>query len=278
MARRRLAPPTRAPAPPPPAGGDAPEGSALSPVLVDYFGRDGSTAMMRLLASSPEVLVAGGYPYEAQPFTRILLAHGCDGTGADAADPGSRRLAVEADWAQASRGMRAAEGAGRPSIYAEKLFDARRFDRAAMPPVRMIAMLRDPRDTFVSVELFRRAVGDEEMGGRGGEELRLERFVERQRDRLRWIAGLAQDETTMTVAYRDLIEDMPGLARRLSSWLGVDVAPERVPRDFRLRWVHATSADPAASVGRWRTELSPAVAAALTDRLGPEMRELGFID
>jgi len=38
----------------------------LSPILVDCTGRDGSTLMMRLLATSPEIAVPGGYPYEGK--------------------------------------------------------------------------------------------------------------------------------------------------------------------------------------------------------------------
>src|SRR5918992_1587887 len=48
--------------------GDA---TQLSPILVDCSGRDGSTLMMRLLATSPHISVPGGYPYERKYFAYL---------------------------------------------------------------------------------------------------------------------------------------------------------------------------------------------------------------
>ena len=41
------------------------------PILVDYFTRDGSTLMMRLLASSPQIAVERAYPYERKYFAYL---------------------------------------------------------------------------------------------------------------------------------------------------------------------------------------------------------------
>ena len=46
-------------------------GDSLQPLLVDYFTRDGSTLTMRLLASSPQIAVGGGYPYEHKYFAYL---------------------------------------------------------------------------------------------------------------------------------------------------------------------------------------------------------------
>ena len=247
-------------------------GPRLIPVLVDYFGRDGSTAMMALLASSPQIVVEGRYPYEARPYAQLLETVA---VGSGEADPEAVRTAIEAAWSERSRALLG--GAGRAGrFYAEKLVDARRFDRALQPSTRLIVMLRDPRDTFVSVESFSRAVGAEEIGGAGGDEVRLERFVARQRERLRWIATLEEGRDTLLVDYRDLATDLAGVAERTSAWLDVELAPERVARDFRLRWVHGTSPEPAGSIGRWRRELDPGVAEVLVRELGPEMDALGL--
>src|SRR5437016_4602890 len=48
--------------------GDA---ALLSPILVDCTGRDGSTLMMRLLATSPEIAAPGPYPYEKKYFASL---------------------------------------------------------------------------------------------------------------------------------------------------------------------------------------------------------------
>ena len=43
----------------------------LTPILVDYFTRDGSTLMMRLLGSSPQIAVEMSYPYERKYFAYL---------------------------------------------------------------------------------------------------------------------------------------------------------------------------------------------------------------
>jgi hypothetical protein len=60
-------------APGPASTGDGPPGSEpwLLPILVDYFTRDGSTLMMRLLCTSPHVVVDDQYPYERKYFNYL---------------------------------------------------------------------------------------------------------------------------------------------------------------------------------------------------------------
>ena len=48
-----------------------PSGEWLTPILVDYFGRDGSTLMMALLATSPWIVTDDQYPYERRYFTYL---------------------------------------------------------------------------------------------------------------------------------------------------------------------------------------------------------------
>ncbi len=158
-------------------GADAREGGAwLTPILVDYFGRDGSTAMLKLLASADEVVVEGNYPFELQQLAQVLRS----------SDP-------EASWSAYCRRLTTDRDGPPPRFYAEKMLDVRDLGGATLPDQRTIVLLRDPRDTCVSIESFSRAVGTAEIGGVGAAEERLDRFVERQRLRLDWIAGLRRD-------------------------------------------------------------------------------------
>src|SRR3954453_9491282 len=43
----------------------------LRPILIDYRARDGSTLRMRLLSSSPQIAVGGGYPFEQKYFAYL---------------------------------------------------------------------------------------------------------------------------------------------------------------------------------------------------------------
>jgi sulfotransferase family protein len=257
--RRRLTPERRAPLRSEPLPGVAAPvaGQIPAPLLVDYFGRDGSTALLRLLSTSAAVHVEGRYPYEDDSLQRAL-------TASDPVAEWSRRCAA-----------RFAPAEPVPRWYAEKAIDVRRLDLSPFAEAHVIALLRDPRDTWVSIEAFSRAVGAAEIGGSGSRTDRLDRFVERQRERLRWIAALASEDARV-VRYDDLVTDPGAVAAELSGWLGVDFDAAGLAGDFRLRWVHATSRDPARSVGRWRNELDEADLAAIRAGLDEPMATLGF--
>ena len=51
--------------------GDEQDSEWLTPILVDYFTRDGSTLMMRLLSSSPQIAVEMSFPYERKYFAYL---------------------------------------------------------------------------------------------------------------------------------------------------------------------------------------------------------------
>jgi hypothetical protein len=164
-----------------------------------------------------------------------------------------------------------------PRWWAEKVIDVRKLDLSPFPRARVIALLRDPRDTWLSVEAFSRAVGDVEIGGAGSRGERLERFVERQGERLAWIMGLSRPDV-LVVRYERIVADLGVVAAEVGDWLGTGLDPGGVGGDFRLRWVHGTSRDPARSVGRWRAELGDADLGALREGLGEPMRRLGYAD
>ena len=53
------------------AAASHPARDVLAPILIDYYSRDGSTLMMRLLASCPQVAVGGTYPFEHKFFAYL---------------------------------------------------------------------------------------------------------------------------------------------------------------------------------------------------------------
>jgi glycosyltransferase involved in cell wall biosynthesis len=299
-------------------GGRAPHGGRgwLTPILVDYFTRDGSTLMMRLLASSPEVAVEDVYPYERKYFAYLLQwsqlldrpdwpedEWGAASLGSlsqlqtralvgpppwrprelidsDPAEESMSRRCFELAWAEFSRrAARASSGEGpRPRYYAEKHLNTWLVDRVQLPRVEVIALLRDPRDTWVSINAFntRRGTGALGLDRAASSERHLEQVIARQRERLRWIASLLEDGSSPVVAYSDLVLDTEAVARRLGSWLGVQLDPRAARGDRRMASRHVSAETPEASVGRWRTELEPAVAERFRAELGPELRAVGL--
>jgi hypothetical protein len=163
--------------------------------------------------------------------------------------------------------------------YAEKHLNSWLLNRAELPPLRLIVLLREPRDTYASLIAFRQAA-KVELGQRHAtdEEDYLRQFISRQRDRLRWIAGLRERPETTIVRYEDLVRDLPGVAARLETWLDVKLDREGVASERRMGWVHRTAPSTDESIGRWRRDLPADVADAIGRELGPEIDSLGLGD
>lgn len=302
-----------------PAGRDPEEGQApLKPILVDYFSRDGSTLLMGLLASSPQIAVEPVYPFERKYFAylwrwaQVIERGDWPGSGwgpealgsldelRDAAlvgplpwqprrlidpAPGGSELAARAFelvWAEFSERAAAAtrrqHGGSAPVLYAaEKHMNTWLVPLEQLPPLELIVLLRDPRDSFVSINAF----GDRGGGGFGGKhgespEGMLAHVIDRQRERLRWIAALLEGGEVPVVRYEDLVRDLDGVAARLGERLGVGLDPARVEADRRTRERHRSSSSAEASIGRWRAELDPEVAKRFAGELGEELREVGL--
>jgi hypothetical protein len=294
----------------------------LTPILLDHRGRDGSTLMMRLLRSSPAIAVPGPYPYEKKYFAYLwrwsrmlerrdqselwtyvdlvsltyeptkpligpppwqsdLLAGG---------DSSMSRHMFDEAWREfsdrAAAEVRAEHGdpAAEVRYYAEKHQDTRSIDLADLPPIKVIVLVRDPRDMFVSFDSFdakRRAEGGPPFEGAvpapwESEEDRITRFIERERERMRWIAALDPDGEPPVFRYEDLVTDLAGQARRLERWLSVELDPKGATADAELRDRHISAPTPEESVGRWRRELEPRLAERFGRELGDELAALGY--
>jgi len=294
----------------------------LTPILVDHTGRDGSTLMMRLLATSPNVAIPGPYPYEKKYFAYLwrwsrLLERRDKSVGwtyldlssltyesmksvmgpppwssdlmHDPEDSMSKRM-FEAAWSEFSR--RAAEQVrvehGDPEAgvryYAEKHRDTRMTDLGELPPVRVLVLVRDPRDMYVSFHAFdakRQSEGRAAFVGARpapgeSEEERIERFIDRERSRMRWIAEVEGSGDFPVFRYEDLVTDLPGQAQRLEEWLSISLDPAAAASDAELRRLHVSASTPKASVGRWRTELDPDLAGRFAREFRDELAALRY--
>jgi hypothetical protein len=187
----------------------------------------------------------------------------------------SRRAAAQ------TREQRKAPGAD-VRYYAEKHLSSWRVNFEELPRVRLLALLRDPRDTFVSIEAFTRkrrggGAGGFAMGRFLGEssEAWVARYLPYQKERLQWINGAIKNGTMPVFRYDDMVLDLPGQARRIEEWLGVSLDPAEVANDDTLR-VHVTAGTPESSIGRWQTEMPAELAKRFNDELGEELKALGF--
>src|SRR5215208_1834357 len=291
-----------------------PARDALVPILLDYYSRDGSTLMMRLLASSAQVAVGGSYPFEQKLFayrwrwSRLLTRADWDSDEwaphdfgsilqerdtsmfgpppwrrrelLDGADPDLPSISTRCFELACREFSRRATSATRVAhrdheadvrYYAEKHLNSWLLDRRELPPLRILVLLRDPRDTYASLLAFRAAPWAE-LGQRHARDEGdyLRQFIQRQRDRLRWIARLEEGPDTAIVRYDELVRDLPGVAGRLESWLGVKLDASAVMNERRIGWVQRTAPSAEESIGRWRSDLPGDVAATIGRELRPE--------
>jgi hypothetical protein len=299
-------------------------GDSLQPLLVDYFTRDGSTLTMRLLASSPQIAVGGGYPYEQKYFAYLYRwSHLIEKTewprkvwnpgglatlsqekqmplmGAppwnerELLDPavGEERFSeytFRVLWEEFSRRAAAQTRARHEKqeadvrYYAEKHLSTWQVDTSALPPFELIAVLRDPRDTYVSIASFAKKREKDgrkrSMGQQPGEthDAWLKRHLARQRDRLRWLRKAEDSGKMPVVRYENLVLNLDEEARRLEGILGVELDPAAVAADEKMRATHVSASTPEASVGRWRREMEPELVKRFNDELGKELEALGF--
>jgi hypothetical protein len=206
-------------------------------------------------------------------------------------DPGSGdfwKAAFKAVWGEFSARAREAMRSqlGDPSLairyYAQK--NAESWDMPAseipLPEVKIVALLRDPRDVWQSSVAFHNR-----RKGEGGtflpiaegesEDAYLAEFIEQQKKRLGWLQTL-QDGEVPVVRYESLIGDLPAEAERLGGWLGLHLDAGAVFLRREVFGEHITAKTPEASVGRWKSEMSDQLAGRFSAAMGAELAEFGY--
>lgn len=276
------------------------DGLQLTPIVVRMLeGRVGSTLLMHLLGTSDDIVFDRTYPYENSYLTyllrladiiaseaatsltleEIVLYGPADEIGpipftpvmVDRADLSRRSLA--ALWAAFTE---ASATDGGPRYYAEKFWgDVGSLLAAGLSPM-VINVVRDPRDVIASIRAFNLKTGEPRFGRRTSQddEQHFEGLVAGMGFRFRELSSPVQ-APHVTVRYEDLVADPAGTASELSTFLGVELRPSRLGTgDFGDR--HMTSESVAASVGRWRRDLSQREIEYIERRLGSSMKLYGY--
>jgi hypothetical protein len=286
-------------------------GGALEPLLVLGAGRSGTTLLMQLLGSSPQILFDRVYPFEVRYFTYFLrwalVLHqewqpGNSWGPAELFTPPDGRIGpfpyvgaqlwehrqlwtgcfTEA-WREFSRsaGIRAHRDDPTlvpPLYYAEKIpFWVPAYVRQVIP-YKVIVLVRDPRDMFLSITAFdkkrgfpgfTRRVDDDDWTFAG-------RFVTLCRERF----GLQRQEAglpgSILVKYEHLVVDPEREAQRLSQWLGVTLDAGSIEHHAPHLGRHMTSESPRESVERWRRELSAELNRLFVQELREELQHFGY--
>lgn len=164
--------------------------------------------------------------------------------------------------------------------YAQKIAESWALPADLLAGARLLCILRDPRDTWMSSLAFHRrreAVGDAflPLGPDETTDDFLHKFVEDQRKRMRWLRKV-ESEGVPVVRYEGLAGDLVAEAERLSEWLGVRLDAEAVLRRRGDYEQHMTAGGVEQSVGRWRGEMDEDVAALFRQAMGEELTAFGY--
>lgn len=163
--------------------------------------------------------------------------------------------------------------------YAQKITASWRLDWDYLPEMKLLPLLRDPRDTWLSTVAFNKRItasGARFMSFLEGETESeyLRRFIADNKKRMQWLLSLG-DRAPITL-YEKLVTEPEAEAERLSALLDVRLNPQVImDKSMVLTW-HMTASSPTRSVGRWKQEMSEEVAALFAREMATELRAHGY--
>lgn len=285
--------------------------AGIVPILVTSTGRTGTTLLMSEFARHPDTVVGDRVPYEIKQigyYSAAFRALAADADRERSTTP-DRMLARETHHFVGSNpynasglfGLGGSEGALRefyqstvPSGYAT-LFrrfivefyatlaaaqgkpSARYFcekseiDDAAVQGARLffdvvkdIVIVRDPRDLLCSAIAFWKLQPRMAIIMLGATIPRLARIARHG------------GPDTIVIRYEDLVRDPVNTRQALSEFLDLDLQIVQNTDGDPIPDSHRTSRDPAASIGRWRNDLTPDQVEACELAFGPYMREFDY--
>lgn len=288
------------------------ERNALEPLLVLAQGRSGTTLLMQVLATSPQIAFDRIYPFEVRYLTYLLHWASLLGQASQPqsdwtpfAPPGTRlgplpfaetklwdgqemwRRCFRAAWREFSQIAVARMGMEmkrlwNPEVpvlyYAEKVPNWLPERLRPVMSYKVIILTRDPRDVFLSVIAFDKKRGFPGFGRLPDEDdwAWARRFVEYYKVDFRFMQKAQAAPSSYLLQYEQLTVNLEAEAKRLSQWLGVEFDVERVKADLPNFAHHLTSASPDQSVERWRREMSPELRQFFQNALGEELRHYGY--
>ena len=284
---------------------------AWTPVILTSTGRTATTLLMQEFARHPAMVVADRYPYELKQLAYYSAAFRALVADADRErsthpdtmlapetrhfiganpynDPGlfdiatpdtllheHYELTVPSGYAGTFRDLivrfyatlAASQGKPAASIFCEKgdIDEAsRRGARLFFGSVREIVLIRDPRDLLCSAMAFWKFSAEQALEVLRSGLSRLARIVRH--------AGA----DTLILRYENLLLDAAGSRLAIAEFIGLDQPPMPVEAAGGLFERHGTSGNPAASIGRWKRDLTPELIAACDRMFGAFMRDFDY--
>lgn len=175
-------------------------------------------------------------------------------------------------------------GPASPAYFAEKCLPDRNAAllRSLYPARREIILVRDLRDMICSILAFNRKRG---FAGFGRENVASDedylRYLRISTQQLLSIVAAGSREGAYLLRYEDLIQNPRPTLHAVLEFLRLDPSDEVLDRMLapappEVLAYHVTSGSAAASIGRWRTEFTPALRAAFRTHLEDVSLQLGY--
>jgi hypothetical protein len=284
---------------------------SLKPLLIQSIGRSGTTLLMQLMGTSPQVVFDRVYPFEVRYLTYLLhwaqmLEQDCDqdnhwDPNADITLPGQTLRpfpykgsqlwngeelwpkCFQAAWREFSRiaiaRARAKCGDDMPLLYyAEKTPRWVPILLRGVVPYNALLLVRDPRDIFLSITAFDKKRGFPGFNRRANDDdwSFAKRFVDECREPLKIIREEEAYPHNVLVKYECLVLNSPNESQRLSQRLGVQfdigVVENQTPEFVH----HMTSNTARESVERWRRELPAELNEFFLTEFREELQHFGY--
>jgi len=282
--------------------------NTLEPILIRMLsGRSGSTLLMQLLGTSDEIAFDRVYPFEDRYLTYLArwamaLKEQVPPTdewnfGTRFTEPGGFvgsfpslearywdsdamwRQALSSSWQQFSQvTFEKHIGDVCPKYYAEKCAPWLSTYLKDIIDYRIILLVRDPRDTFLSIKAFNKKRGFPDFSRHKweGDMAFAKRWVGLIRQRAAFAKKELEMSNGMLVRYEELVADLARQAQRLEDWLGVELNARQVESQIDNFAHHMTSKSPSLSVGRWRREMPPRLRDFITKELRNELTHFDY--
>ena len=283
----------------------------FNPVIVTAPGRSGTTLVMKMLSSSPEISISGDYPFEVKTFAHYAYAFNIlsspreRGTTANTNTLSLDSKCIGPNWSFALDDVSLKNNQVEPLIQ---------HFRGTVPSTFRVAFRDLILDYYKSVAIanglsspryFAEKNNDVQRYPRefiqdlfpGRRELVLIRdprdlFVSRRQffnsmdenasiqtiicHELSRLQQLHSD-ALLFVKYEDLIFNFRSEADRIGEFLGVPSAPFYGADVLEMFSVHGTAASPRESVGRWRNELNNEERTMIERSCGPFLQQFGYL-
>ena len=166
----------------------------------------------------------------------------------------------------------------RPIYYAEKCAPWLPMYLKDVLPFRVIFLVRDPRDIFLSIKAFNKKRGYPAFGRRRweGDMAFAKRWVKLIQKRVATVKSELELFKGMLIKYENLIANLHGETTRLGDWLNIRLNTETVEGGVEKHRHHITSDNPSLSVERWKREMPPRLRSFLTNELYEELNYFNY--